>query len=314
MPGRPGLSGPRGEPRDPVSLCPCPSCRRGRTHTPRVSAHHSRFRLATTSESGATTRAATLLPPRPAPPSAAPPPPPTRRGSRRRARAALRPRLQQGWRGGVDGCWRRKAYCKRRGGGGRRGQGSNAAHRAARPARRVASSPRCLRLRGEGCGSSSLADRMLPCRAGVARGLTSVQQPPARILVWPQPGGDEGAPDLARAEEEAARRVDDARVRHVDGRRDVAPPAVPGESGRGPSGGGRRRGPDGSPEGREGRVRRTPRRPCARVALGLEAVDQRDIRVTDRAQDRLLAHKSAVAPAEPRRRPTARRPLPAFGL
>ena len=97
-----GFSGPRGEP-DPVSLCPCPSCRRGRTHTPRVSAHHSRFRLATTSESGATTRAATLLPPRPAPPSAAPPPPPTRRGSRRRARAALRPRLQQGWRGGVEG-------------------------------------------------------------------------------------------------------------------------------------------------------------------------------------------------------------------
>ena len=235
MPGRPGLSGPRGEPRDPVSLCPCPSCRRGRAHTPRVSAHHSRLRHATTSESGATRRAATILPPRPAPPSAAPPPPPTRRGSRRRARAALRPRLQQGghWeegrRGGMEGCWRRKAYCKRRGGGGRRGQGSTAAHRAARPARRVASSPRCLRLRGEGCGSSSLADCMLPCRAGVARGLTSVQQPPARILVWPQPGGDEGAPDLARAEEEAARRVDHARVRHVDGRRDVAPPAVPGE-------------------------------------------------------------------------------------
>lgn len=218
-------------------------------------------------ESGATTRAATLLPPRPAPPSAAPPPPPTRRGSRRRARAALRPRLQQGghweegWRGGVDGCWRRKAYCKRRGGGGRRGQGSNAAHRAARPARRVASSPRCLRLRGEGC-SSSLADRMLPCRAGVARGLTSVQQPPARILVWPQPGGDEGAPDLARAEEEAARRVDHARVRHVDGRRDVAPPAIPGErrgAGRQEVGGG---------EGRKG-LRRAERVECGARLDGL---------------------------------------------
>ena len=263
MPGRPGLSlsGPGASPVIRSLFAPA--------HHVAAAAptHHASLRITRDSgsqqprESGATTRAATLLPPRPAPPSAAPPPPPTRRGSRRRARAALRPRLQQGWRGGVDGCWRRKAYCKRRGGGGRRGQGSNAAHRAARPARRVASSPRCLRLRGEGC-SSSLADRMLPCRAGVARGLTSVQQPPARILVWPQPGGDEGAPDLARAEEEAARRVDHARVRHVDGRRDVAPPAIPGErrgAGRQEVGGG---------EGRKG-LRRAERVECGARLDGL---------------------------------------------